>query len=131
MTRTIYQAFEYNYQAKIDHFLCNKLLKLIKAADYRGSRSSPFHNYVEDNQRLCLRRLILAPIFFQTGHTALQRAAAEGHVEIIKTLLENGVSVDHQDEVVSLDHVLEVDLIVFSPYRLDSSSRFPRQKRSS
>ena len=38
----------------------------------------------------------------QTGHTALQRAAAEGHVEIIKTLLENGVSVDHQDEVVSL-----------------------------
>jgi hypothetical protein len=31
----------------------------------------------------------------------LQRAAAEGHVDIIKTLLENGVSVDHQDEVVS------------------------------
>ena len=38
--------------------------------------------------------------YFQTGHTALQRAAAEGHVPVIKTLLENGVSVDHQDEVV-------------------------------
>ena len=38
---------------------------------------------------------------FQTGHTALQRAAAEGHLEIIKTLVKNGVSVDHQDEVVS------------------------------
>ena len=32
-------------------------------------------------------------------------------MEIIKTLLENGVSVDHQDEVVSLGHVLEVALI--------------------
>ena len=41
--------------------------------------------------------------FFQTGHTALQRAAAEGHLEIVKTLLENGVSVDHQDEVVSIN----------------------------
>ena len=40
---------------------------------------------------------------FQTGHTALQRAAAEGHLEIVKTLLENGVSVDHQDEVVSIN----------------------------
>ena len=39
-------------------------------------------------------------VIFQTGHTALQRAAAEGHVPVIKTLLENGVSVDHQDEVV-------------------------------
>ena len=40
-------------------------------------------------------------MFFQTGHTALQRAAAEGHVDVIKTLLDNGISVDHQDEVVS------------------------------
>ena len=39
----------------------------------------------------------------QTGHTALQRASAEGHVPIINTLLENGVSVDHQDEVVSFN----------------------------
>ena len=36
---------------------------------------------------------------FQTGHTALQRASAEGHLEVIKALLDNGVSVDHQDEV--------------------------------
>ena len=35
-------------------------------------------------------------------------------MEIIKTLLENGVSVDHQDEVVSLGHVLEVALIVLT-----------------
>ena len=46
---------------------------------------------------------ILFNFFFQTGHTALQRAAAEGHLEIVKTLLENGVSVDHQDEVVSIN----------------------------
>ena len=45
----------------------------------------------------------LLNFFFQTGHTALQRAAAEGHLEIVKTLLENGVSVDHQDEVVSIN----------------------------
>lgn len=42
----------------------------------------------------------------QTGHTALQRASAEGHVPIIKTLLENGVSVDHQDEVVRIYFVM-------------------------
>ena len=45
--------------------------------------------------------LISLLFFLQTGHTALQRAAAEGHLEIVKTLLENGISVDHQDEVVS------------------------------
>lgn len=38
---------------------------------------------------------------FQTGHTALQRAAAEGHTEVVKHLLERGSPVDHQDEVVS------------------------------
>ena len=37
----------------------------------------------------------------QTGHTALQRAAAEGHVDIVKQLVKQGASVDHQDEVVS------------------------------
>ena len=39
----------------------------------------------------------------QTGHTALQRAAAEGHVDIVKQLVKQGASVDHQDEVVSVD----------------------------
>ena len=38
---------------------------------------------------------------FQTGHTALQRAAAEGHLDIVKQLVKQGASVDHQDEVVS------------------------------
>ena len=42
----------------------------------------------------------------QTGHTALQRAGAEGHLEIVKTLLENGISVDHQDEVVRFLQIL-------------------------
>ena len=38
---------------------------------------------------------------FQTGHSALQRAAAEGHVEVVKHLVGRGAAVDHQDEVVS------------------------------
>ncbi len=44
--------------------------------------------------------LILILIYFQTGHTALQRAAAEGHSEVVLHLLERGSPVDHQDEVV-------------------------------
>ena len=38
--------------------------------------------------------------YFQTGHTALQRAAAEGHTDVVQHLLERGSPVDHQDEVV-------------------------------
>ena len=38
---------------------------------------------------------------FQSGHTPLQKAAAEGHLDIVKQLLKQGASVDHQDEVVS------------------------------
>ena len=40
-------------------------------------------------------------IIFQTGHTALQRAAAEGHLEVVKHLIGRGAPVDHQDDVVS------------------------------
>ena len=40
-------------------------------------------------------------LFFQTGHTALQRAAAEGHLEVVKHLIGRGSPVDHQDDVVS------------------------------
>ena len=36
----------------------------------------------------------------QTGHTALQRAAAEGHTDVVQHLIERGAPVDHQDEVV-------------------------------
>ena len=43
----------------------------------------------------------LPPFLSQTGHTALQRAAAEGHVDIVKQLVKQGAAVDHQDEVVS------------------------------
>ena len=56
--------------------------------------------------------------FLQTGHTALQRAAAEGHLEIVKTLLENGISVDHQDEVVSFLLQKKFDgKITYLPYK--------------
>lgn len=53
--------------------------------------------------RMVWHDLIMRLFLLQTGHTALQRAAAEGHVEIVRSLLENGVSVDHQDEVVSIE----------------------------
>ena len=45
----------------------------------------------------------LFSIIFQTGHTALQRAAAEGHLEVVKHLIGRGAPVDHQDDVVSQD----------------------------
>ena len=39
---------------------------------------------------------------FQLGYTALHRAAAQGHLEVIKVLLVEGCLVDVQDEVVML-----------------------------
>ena len=56
--------------------------------DHTGRLGSPKRTYNHHNHD-------------QTGHTALQRAAAEGHVEIVKQLVKQGASVDHQDEVVS------------------------------
>ena len=35
----------------------------------------------------------------QTGHTALQRAAAGGHLEVVELLVQQGASLDHQDEL--------------------------------
>ena len=37
---------------------------------------------------------------FQTGHTALQRCAAEGQMEVVKQLIGRGCPIDHQDDVV-------------------------------
>ena len=42
----------------------------------------------------------------QTGHTALQRAAAGGHLDIARLLVTQGASLDHQDELV---HSWDVD----------------------
>ena len=39
-------------------------------------------------------------LFFQTGHTALQRCAAEGQMEVVKQLIGRGCPIDHQDDVV-------------------------------
>ena len=36
---------------------------------------------------------------FQTGHTALQRAAAEGHTEVVKAFLARGASLDQVNHV--------------------------------
>ena len=38
----------------------------------------------------------------QASATPLQRAAAEGHVDIVHQLLKHGADVNHQDVVVSL-----------------------------
>ena len=38
----------------------------------------------------------------QASATPLQRAAAEGHVDIVHQLLKHGADVNHQDAVVSL-----------------------------
>jgi ankyrin repeat protein len=38
------------------------------------------------------------------GCTALQRAAAEGHLDVVKQLIKNGADVNRQDNVVSNCH---------------------------
>ena len=45
---------------------------------------------------------IILEIYLQTGHTALQRAAAGGHLDIARLLVTQGASLDHQDELVIL-----------------------------
>ena len=51
------------------------------------------------NHTACMFHTVF--FIFQTGHNALQKAASEGHVQVVKHLLERGAPVDHQDEVVS------------------------------
>ena len=48
----------------------------------------------------------------QTGHTALQRAAAGGHLDIARLLVTQGASLDHQDELVSVMVVVVVVVAV-------------------
>lgn len=40
-------------------------------------------------------------MLLQASATPLQRAAAEGHVDIVHQLLKHGADVNHQDAVVS------------------------------
>lgn len=42
------------------------------------------------------------------GCTALQRAAAEGHLEVVKQLIKNGADVNRQDNVVSIITTLTI-----------------------
>ena len=48
----------------------------------------------------------------QTGHTALQRAAAGGHLDIARLLVTQGASLDHQDELVSVMMVVVVVVVI-------------------
>ena len=48
----------------------------------------------------------------QTGHTALQRAAAGGHLDIARLLVTQGASLDHQDELVSVVMMVMVMVVV-------------------
>ena len=48
----------------------------------------------------------------QTGHTALQRAAAGGHLDIARLLVTQGASLDHQDELVSVMMVVVVVAVI-------------------
>ena len=48
----------------------------------------------------------------QTGHTALQRAAAGGHLDIARLLVTQGASLDHQDELVSVMMVVIVVAVI-------------------
>ena len=48
----------------------------------------------------------------QTGHTALQRAAAGGHLDIARLLVTQGASLDHQDELVSVMVVMMVVVLI-------------------
>ena len=44
--------------------------------------------------------------YLQTGHTALQRAAAGGHLDIARLLVTQGASLDHQDELVIMIKII-------------------------
>ena len=39
-------------------------------------------------------------IYLQLGYTALHRAAAQGHLEVVHVLCDEGCALDRQDEVV-------------------------------
>ena len=60
----------------------------------------------------------------QTGHTALQRAAAGGHLDIARLLVTQGASLDHQDELVSVVMMVVV-LIVTMMMMMSKTSRHP------
>ena len=50
--------------------------------------------------------------YLQTGHTALQRAAAGGHLDIARLLVTQGASLDHQDELVIMIIIIIIIMIL-------------------
>ena len=65
----------------------------------------------------------------ETGHTALQRAAAGGHLDIARLLVTQGASLDHQDELVSLVVMMVVTMMmmVIAKLLVTQGARFDHQ----
>ena len=61
----------------------------------------PRRNVTKTSSHCLYYGIMITIQYLQSGHTALQKAASEGHVDIVSQLLKQGASVDHQDEVVS------------------------------
>lgn len=51
--------------------------------------------------------LALTSFSFQNGNTALMEASENGHSDVVKTLLENGASIQMQNKVCVLCNVIQ------------------------
>ena len=82
----------------------NLLIISIRATDYDENNLIIFRrvtDYDENNFH-----------YLQTGHTALQRAAAGGHLDIARLLVTQGASLDHQHELVIMIIIIIIIIIM-------------------